>query len=244
MSVRDDFKDYAELCFKEFGDRVGHWITLNEPRSVSKNGYATGRFAPGRCSQWLKLNCTGGDSGTEPYLTSHYQLLAHAAAANLYKTKYQTKQIVMLHGAPLTSCLDDQHDGKPLGPMAASTWLCIYPKGFLELLLFIKKEYNNPVIYITENGYDEYNDPTLSLEEALIDTYRVDYFYRHLYYLQIAIRHGVNVKGYFAWSLLDNMEWDSGYTVRFGLIFVDFKDGLKRYLKLSAHWFKNFLNKS
>jgi len=57
-------------------------------------------------------------------------------------------------------------------------------------------------------------------------------------------RDGVNVKGYFAWSLLDNMEWDSGYTVRFGLTFVDFKDGVKRYPKLSAHWFKNFLKKS
>ncbi|KAL2592872.1 hypothetical protein AAZV13_12G093833 [Glycine max] len=68
---------------------VKHWITLNEPRSVSKNGYANGRFAPGRCSDWLKLNCTGSDSRIEPYLTLHYQLLAHAATAKLYKTKYQ-----------------------------------------------------------------------------------------------------------------------------------------------------------
>ena len=73
-----------------------HWITLNELRSVSKNGYANGRFAPGRCSDWLKMNCTGGDSGTEPYLSSHYQLLSHAAAANLYKTKYQVLCILDL----------------------------------------------------------------------------------------------------------------------------------------------------
>ncbi|CAI8616317.1 unnamed protein product [Vicia faba] len=336
--IVDDFRDYAELCFKEFGDRVKRWITLNEPRSVSKNGYANGRFAPGRCSDWLKMNCTGGDSGTEPYLTSHYQLLAHAAAAKLYKTKYQESQKGLLgitlnsdwfvpaskeildrdaaqraldfmfgwHMEPLTKGqypksmqsmvgnrlpkfsekeskqlkgsfdflglnyyssfyaanaphlrgakpaqqtdalvnVTNQHDGKLLGPMAASSWLCIYPRGFRELLLYIKKQYNNPVIYITENGYDEFNDPTLSLEESLIDTYRIDYFYRHLYYLQTAIKDGVNVKGYFAWSLLDNMEWDSGYTVRFGLAFVDFKNGLKRYPKLSAHWFKNFLKKS
>ncbi|CAJ1933291.1 unnamed protein product [Sphenostylis stenocarpa] len=334
--IVDDFRDYAELCFKEFGDRVKHWITLNEPRSVSKNGYANGRFAPGRCSDWLNLNCTGGDSGTEPYLTSHYQLLAHAAAAKLYKTKYQASQkgligitlnsdwyvpvseeksdrdaarrgLDFMFGwfmEPLTKGeypksmrsmlgnrlpeftkeesrqlkgsfnflglnyyssfyaayaphplgarpalqtdslvnVTNEHDGKLLGPMAASNWLCNYPRGFRQLLLFIKKQYNNPVIYITENGYDEFNDPTLSLEESLIDTYRVDYLYRHLYYLQTAIKDGVNVKGYFVWSLLDNLEWDSGYTVRFGLVFVDFKDGLKRYPKLSAHWFKNFLS--
>ena len=56
-------------------------------------------------------------------------------------------------------------------------------------------------------------------------------------------RDGVNVKGYFAWSLLDNFEWGSGYTVRFGINFVDYKNGLKRHPKLSAHWFKNFLKK-
>lgn len=57
-------------------------------------------------------------------------------------------------------------------------------------------------------------------------------------------RQGVKVKGYFAWSLLDNFEWADGYTVRFGIIYVDFKNGLKRHLKLSAHWFKNFLKKT
>jgi len=86
---RDDFRDFAELCFKEFGDRVKYWITLNEPSTVALNGYTFGEHAPGRCSDWLKLNCTGGDSGTEPYLVSHNLLLSHAAAANLYKTKYQ-----------------------------------------------------------------------------------------------------------------------------------------------------------
>jgi beta-glucosidase len=51
----------------------------------------------------------------------------------------------------------------------------------------------------------------------------------------------VNVKGYFAWSLLDNFEWHLGYTVRFGMTFVDYKNGLKRYQKQSGLWFKNFL---
>lgn len=49
------------------------------------------------------------------------------------------------------------------------------------------------------------------------------------------------MRGYFAWAALDNFEWNSGYTVRFGLNFVDYKAGLKRYKKLSAKWFTNFL---
>jgi len=51
------------------------------------------------------------------------------------------------------------------------------------------------------------------------------------------------VKGYFAWLLLDDFEWASGYTLRFGINFVDYNDGLKRYPKNSAHWFKKFLKK-
>jgi len=86
---RNDFRDYAELCFKEFGDRVKHWITLNEPWTLSKYGYADGRSAPGRCSPWLDQNCIGGDSATEPYIVAHNQLLAHATAVKVYKAKYQ-----------------------------------------------------------------------------------------------------------------------------------------------------------
>lgn len=85
----DDFRDYSELLFKEFGDRVKHWITLNEPHTFSNGGYVIGLLAPGRCSAWQNLNCTGGNSGTEPYLVTHHQLLAHAAAVKVYKQKYQ-----------------------------------------------------------------------------------------------------------------------------------------------------------
>ncbi|MED6205994.1 Beta-glucosidase 12 [Stylosanthes scabra] len=336
-NIVNDFRDYAEVCFKEFGDRVKHWITLNEPWTYSQGGYASGMLAPGRCSKWVNPNCTGGDSGTEPYLVAHHQLLSHASAVQLYKKNYQESQkgvigitlvshwfvaasnskldqnaaqraIDFMFGwfmGPLTrgdypesmrslvgtrlpkfsseqvkslkgsfdflglnyyttnyaahspklthskpNYLTDSHanltterNGIPIGPMAASNWLYVYPKGIRELLLYTKQKYNNPLIYITENGIDEFNDPTLSLEEALIDTFRIDYYYRHLFYLHSAIRDGVNVKGYFAWSLLDNFEWASGYTVRFGINFVDYKNGLKRYYKLSAKWFKNFLIK-
>ncbi|CAJ1952335.1 unnamed protein product [Sphenostylis stenocarpa] len=137
--------------------------------------------------------------------------------------------------------MTDERNGIPIGPKAASEWLSVYPKGIHELLLYIKTKYNNPLIYITENGIDEFDDPTLSLQEALADTPRIDYYYDHLYFLQTAIKEGANVKGYFAWSLLDNFEWTFGYTLRFGINFIDYNDGLKRYPKLSAMWFKNFL---
>ncbi|KAF4374895.1 hypothetical protein G4B88_004646, partial [Cannabis sativa] len=281
---------------------VKHWITLNEPWTYSMGGYSSGTFAPGRCSSWQKLNCTGGDSGTEPYLVSHYQILSHAAAVKLYKDKYQLansnvfmdpltkgeyphsmrklvgkrlpkftkEEAKVVKGSfdfvglnyytanyaasthlPKNSLpsyttdsranLTTERNGVPIGPKAASPWLSVYPVGIYNILQYTKKNYNNPLIYITENGIDEFNNPKLSLEEALNDKQRVDYYFKHLSYLKKAIKDGVKVKGYFAWSLLDNFEWSSGYTVRFGINFVDYKDHQKRYPKLSAHWFKNFL---
>ncbi|KAM1393316.1 hypothetical protein ACFX10_029125 [Malus domestica] len=298
--IVNHFRDYAELCFKLFGDR--------------------------------NLNCTGGDSATEPYIVAHHFLLAHAHAVKVYKTKYQASQegvigitlatnwfvpvsnatrhrnaanrsLDFMFMEPLTSgqyphsmqvlvkerlpkftqeesklikgsfdfvgmnyytthySSDQPHNnsanasfltdarvfestelnGVPIGPPAASSWLVIYPKGIREILLYAKHKYNNPLIYITENGLDEFDDPTLSLPQSLNDTHRIDYHYHHLDYLRKAINDGVNVKGYFAWSLLDNFEWASGYTLRFGFVYIDYNDGLKRHPKLSASWYKSFL---
>ncbi|KAF3338293.1 beta-glucosidase 12-like protein [Carex littledalei] len=137
--------------------------------------------------------------------------------------------------------LTEERNGIPIGPRAASRWLYIYPPGIREVLVYIKNKYNDPVIYITENGVDEYNNKSLPLGEALKDDFRIEYYYSHLQYLHAAISEGVNVKGYFAWSLLDNFEWGNGYTVRFGINFVDYENGLKRYPKKSAYWFKQFL---
>ncbi|KAK8680339.1 hypothetical protein V6N13_109286 [Hibiscus sabdariffa] len=89
-SIVEDFKNYAEICFKTFGDRVKHWITINEPFIVAKFGYAAGIAAPGRCSD--RKVCAHGNSGTEPYIVIHNLLLAHATAARLYKDKYQAEQ--------------------------------------------------------------------------------------------------------------------------------------------------------
>ena len=85
---RKDYLDYADFCFKTFGDRVKLWVTMNEPNGLSINGYNGGGFAPGRCSKYIG-NCTAGNSATEPYIVAHNSLLAHGTAVKLYKHKYQ-----------------------------------------------------------------------------------------------------------------------------------------------------------
>ncbi|CAL0324706.1 unnamed protein product [Lupinus luteus] len=90
-----DFTAYADVCFREFGDRVKYWSTVNEGNAFAL-GYEYGVLPPQRCSpssaQSLIYNCSRGNSSTEPYLVAHHMLLAHASVANLYRKKYQDKQ--------------------------------------------------------------------------------------------------------------------------------------------------------
>ncbi|XP_073129735.1 beta-glucosidase 6-like [Henckelia pumila] len=87
-----DFTMYAETCFKEFGDRVKHWITFNEPHTFAVQGYDVGLQAPSRCSIILHAFCKAGNSATEPYIVAHNVLLSHASAVHIYKLKYQPHQ--------------------------------------------------------------------------------------------------------------------------------------------------------
>ncbi|CAF2094219.1 unnamed protein product [Brassica napus] len=330
--IVNDFRDYADICFKNFGDRVKHWMTLNEPLTVVQQGYVAGGMAPGRCSNFTNPSCTGGDGATEPYIVGHNLLLAHGAAVKVYREKYKASQkgqvgialsagwylpytesaadrlaaarimaftfdyfleplvtgkypvdmvnnvkggrlptftaqqskmlkgssdfiginyyssayakdvpcpteYVTLFSDPCAS-VTGEREGVPIGPKAGSDWLLIYPKGIRDLILYAKYKFKDPVIYITENGRDEIDTG----KRFLKDGDRIDFYARHLEMVKDAISIGANMKGFFAWSLLDNFEWAAGYTARFGIVYVDFKDGCKRYPKKSADWFKKFLN--
>ncbi|XP_012082755.1 beta-glucosidase 11 [Jatropha curcas] len=90
--IVEDFTYYADVCFREFGDRVAYWTTLNEPNVLLIAGYDTGSLPPKHCSPQFGFNCTKGNSSTEPYLVAHHSLLAHASAFRLYWEKYQDKQ--------------------------------------------------------------------------------------------------------------------------------------------------------
>nr|DAD33292.1 TPA_asm: hypothetical protein HUJ06_012143 [Nelumbo nucifera] len=92
-NIVDDFTAYADVCFREFGDRVSYWTTINEPNVMAIASYDTGQFPPRRCSfPGGVFNCSAGNSSVEPYTAVHYILLAHASAVALYRQKYQAKQ--------------------------------------------------------------------------------------------------------------------------------------------------------
>ncbi|KAJ0258536.1 hypothetical protein HA466_0073070 [Hirschfeldia incana] len=161
---------------------------------------------------------------------------------NYYSSAYAkdvpcSTEYVTLFSDPCAS-VTGEREGVPIGPKAGSDWLLIYPKGIRDLILYAKYKFKDPVIYITENGRDEIDTG----KRFLKDGDRIDFYARHLEMVKDAISIGANVKGYFAWSLLDNFEWGAGYTSRFGMVYVDFKDGCKRYPKKSADWFKKLLN--
>ncbi|KAL3537318.1 hypothetical protein ACH5RR_000684 [Cinchona calisaya] len=329
INIVDDFRDFAEFCFEEFGDRVKYWSTFNEPWSFATGGYDSsseiGTIAPGRCSAWMH-KCEVGDSATEPYTVGHHILLSHAVVAKLYREKYKPtqkgqigivlvsnwmipyskseadaiaaqrgldfflgwflepltyghypksmrtfvgkrlpeftpKQSAMVKGSldflglnyytsnyasdlpfirtPNISYTSNVHinvsferNGKLIGAPTGAGILYVYPKGLTDLLVYIKEKYKNPSIYITENGYAEIN--ITIVKEGIHDTNRVKFYQGHFKALRRAIDEGVDVKGFFAWTFLDTFEWDSGFAMRFGINFVDYKNNLKRYPKLSG----------
>ncbi|KAL8115510.1 hypothetical protein AgCh_022129 [Apium graveolens] len=86
----DDFATFSETCFQEFGDRVNHWMTFNEPHTFSIQGYDLGHEAPGRCSILSYLYCKAENSATEPYVAGHNVLLAHGTATYIYREMYKS----------------------------------------------------------------------------------------------------------------------------------------------------------
>nr|WJJ09236.1 myrosinase isoform 2 [Eutrema japonicum] len=334
--IIEDFKNYADLCFQLFGDRVKNWITINQLFTVPTRGYATGTDAPGRCSSWLNKGCYAGDSGTEPYIVAHNQLLAHATAVDLYRKKYKkeqggqigpvmitrwflpyddtqaSKDAVERNKAfflgwfmePLTkgkypdimrklvgdrlpkftesesklvkgsfdflglnyyytqyvyaipknppnrltvmndslSALSFVNKDGPIGPWFNAD-IYYRPRGILDTMEYFKTKYDNPLVYITENGYSSAGGDT-PFEEVIADYNRTDFLCSHLCFLRKAIKEsGCNVKGYFVWSLGDNYEFCQGFTVRFGVSYIDFKNiTADRDLKESGKWYKRFLS--
>ncbi|XP_024020701.1 beta-glucosidase 17 [Morus notabilis] len=345
--IVEDYHDYANLCFAQYGDRVKHWTTFNEPYIFSTQGYESGVMAPGRCSDYAG-NCPNGDSGTEPYKVVHHILLAHADVVDLYRKKFQPTQngiiglvetsqwaepkfqtlesrkaakraLDFMHGWVFDPIVfgdyskimrslvghrlpkftdaqsellkgsydflglnyytaryaddsndnvsshnprpaNDMHvnltiegsDGRPIGPQTPTSWLLIYPKGIEDLVLYLKEKYNNPPLYITENGVVDTPDVKRGILDTFIpndwlvdDRVRIKYHHDHLSHLLNAIKAGADVRGYYAWTFQDVFEWNSGFTSKFGLVHIDRDNNLTRTRKGAADWFEHtFFGKS
>ena len=115
----------------------------------------------------------------------------------------------------------------------------VYPPGLTNTLVWVKENYGDLPLYVTENGSAFYDPPSVDGDE-LSDPLRVDYLRRHLLAAHDAMNKGVDLRGYFAWSLLDNFEWSLGYSKRFGIVHVDFETQ-RRTPKASARLYSEVI---
>uniref|UniRef100_H2Y2D6 beta-glucosidase n=1 Tax=Ciona intestinalis TaxID=7719 RepID=H2Y2D6_CIOIN len=328
------FNDYANFCFKTFGNRVKFWITFNEPYVVTWLGYGIGVFAPGVYSP-----------ADAPYIAAHNIIRAHAKAYRTYEKLYkgtqggrvgmtmstewaepkgqsavevdyeatdrvmqfflgwymhpifvngdypdvmkeyvaqrsaaqgevtsrlpsftQSEKNLILGSADFfglnhyttnlafetfspdrindVSYYEDREASTEQDftwPAAASSWLKEVPWGIRRLLSWIKKEFNNPPILITENGISEEGT-----SQELNDWWRKEYFHGYINEVLKAIKlDDVNVIGYTAWSFMDNFEWAEGYSERFGMHWVNFTDPERpRFRKQSVDCYMEIMERS
>jgi beta-glucosidase len=115
----------------------------------------------------------------------------------------------------------------------------VFPQGLTDTLVWVKERYGNPAMYVTENGA-AFFDPPVVEGDRLADPLRVDYYRKHLRAVHDARAAGADVRGYFAWSLLDNFEWSLGYSKRFGIVHVNY-ESQKRTPKDSAHFYASVI---
>ncbi|THG10858.1 hypothetical protein TEA_024861 [Camellia sinensis var. sinensis] len=285
-AYRRDFTAYAEVCFREFGDRVLYWTTVNEANIFVVGGYDIGIIPPQRCSSPFGMKCAVGNSSTEPYIAAHHILLAHSLAARLYKKKYQGKQqgfiginVYAYWPLPYTNTTEDVIAAQRtkdfligwfMGPLVFGDYPDIMKKNVgTRLPAFTKiesEQVKGSFDFIGVNHYTTIytRDKSSSLKmdtrdfnadmavklicqrtwknATLSDPGRVKYIQSFIGSLLDAMRNGSNARGYFYWSFMDLFELLDGYESCYGLYYVDLNDkDLKRYPKLSAHWYSNFL---
>ncbi|KAK2524395.1 Lctl [Columba guinea] len=165
--------------------------------------------------------------------TSDFLGIGHFTTRYVIQKSFPFLQVSSYHSDQDSAELVD-----PKWAAAGPSWLYSVPWGFRRLLNFIKTQYGNPLIYVTENGVSE------KVQRAqLCDEWRIEYLKGYINEILKALNDGVNVKGYTAWSLLDKFEWNKGFSERFGFYHVDFKNKNKpRYPKASVDYYKNIIS--
>ena len=297
------FADYADACMRALGDRVEHWIILNEPSIFTLMGYLVGIHAPGRrdLEAFLRATHTVNLAQAEAF-----RAMKAARADALIGTAFSMSPcepagdddadaaerwhafVNLWHLEPaLRGRYPDAFvDGPPLermgvrdgdlermaapldfvginlymrtrvahsdtagwgiraqpagmggndGPRTDFGWE-VWPRALYDMVMRVTRDYDTPMIEITENGCSYADGP--DADGAIRDERRTEFFRGFLSELARAIEDGADVRGYHAWTLLDNFEWSAGYTQRFGLAWVDFDDPKRpRALKQSGLWY-------
>jgi beta-glucosidase len=147
---------------------------------------------------------------------------------------YYERTLVSAESVPAgTLALDvSQHQGTQGAKtdMGWETW----PDGMYALLMQITREFSRPIIEITENGCSYLDAP--DVHGRVPDQRKIEFLRGYLSALGRCLKDGARIRGYHCWSLLDNFEWTDGYTQRFGIVYVDFRDQ-RRIIKDSGHWY-------
>jgi beta-glucosidase len=296
------FEEYVEAVAGRLGDRVGHWITHNEPWVVAWVGHGWGHHAPGRTSD------------AEALATAHHLLLSHGRAVEILRRLSPDAEVGItlnldypyaasddpedvaaarwidgLHNRwfldPIfrgeypqdmlgawREVLPEMHDddlqtiAAPIDFLGVNNYTSplvaadenggrsrilrradvdrtdmdweVVPDGLHDLLVRLDRDYGPKAIYVTENGA-AYGD-VRGHDGSVPDPERQEYLSEYIEAAGRAIADGVPLRGYFAWSLLDNFEWAWGYWKRFGLVYIDYAT-LDRVPKGSFYWYRDFI---
>ncbi len=226
----DNFARYAEKIVKSY-PKVKFWITLNEPDFFALNGYLLGIRPPQRKSifKFFRVLNNLARAHNKAYEIIHaweFGFQVGIVHNDIYFNWFLNK--ISKHQDFIG--LDYyQYYKRGMGWRSDMGWP-IYPEGIYHVLKDLKK-YNKP-IYITENGVADAKD-----------IHREKFIKEHLKYIHKAISEGVDVRGYFYWSLLDNFEWDKGFWSRFGLVEIDYKT-MERRIRQSAYEYAKIVKKN
>ena len=306
--ISDCFEEYTRVVAEQFGDRVKHFITFNEPQVFTGCGYMSGEHAPGhklaskellqighnvlkahgKAVRILRKMIPGVEIGFTSASTAAVPVSQQDVEAarttyfycgrehfvfteafwldpivfgtypdNILKECADilpeiTEEDMELIGVPIDfiglniytgALMKENRSGFaekvscPVGQARTAIGWDVIPESLYWGTKFYYDRYRLP-IYITENGMSAHD--CISLDGKVHDPNRIDYLHRYLRELRRSAEDGVDIRGYFQWSLMDNFEWARGYTERFGLIFVDYPTQ-QRIIKDSGYWYKDII---
>nr|KAG5708130.1 hypothetical protein BaRGS_002866 [Batillaria attramentaria] len=220
-SMNDVFVDYSRFCFETFGDNVTLWITFNEPPIIAIPGYSDGGFAPG--VKGMAAN---------PYIVARNIILSHAKTYRMYQKDFASGQ------KGKVGIVINQGWNEPLDPLTKAD-----VEAAERSIEFYGGLYGHP-IYVNGDWPDvvKWRVGNRSQEQGLSQS-RLPEFSETEKQLIKAIKFDeCNVKGFTAWSLMDNFEWNAGYSEKFGIHYVNFSDPERpRTPKASAIWYKTLI---